>query len=216
MIFDTHRDAGILQVTHQWIYLTAQYGVQGRTHIQLAKSAASTADRSGAEIGFHQHDIKCLFYTFFRSHCCQFILYGRIFRGRYVESKRQVVQPVLYDNGNVKVNHSRSSVLSFGYGSTDTVSCLEVQHGVHRVSGPIYIAAVIDGKFLDCNDRQRILHQSTAQCVTSGQCQVSLRSVFHRKIATSFQFDTIVTGVQVHFHPDWRVDMNHHQHIQST
>ena len=215
MIFDTYRNACILQVTHQRVYLTAQHGVQGRTHIQLAEAAPSAANRSGAEISFHQHDIKRLFSPLFCSHSSQFILYGRIFRSCYIKRKRKIIQPVLHDNGNIKVNHSRSSILSFGHGSTDTVGRLEVQHGVHRVSGPFYVTAVINGKFFDSNDRQGILHQSTAQGVTSGQGQVALRSILHRKITASFQLDTVIIAcIQIHFHADRRVNMNHHYHIQ--
>ena len=217
MIFDTHRDTCILQIAHQRVNLTTQHGIQGRPHIQLAYSTTSTANRSGTEIGFHHHDIKRLLATFFRPHSCKFILYGRVFGGRHIKCKRKIIQPVLDYNGNIEINRTCSTILSFGYGSADTVGRLKVQHRVHRIACPFYVTAVIYGKLFGCNHRQSIFHQTTAQGITSCQGQVTLRSIFHGKVTSPFQFDTIVIArIQIYFQTDGRINMNHHNHVQTA
>ena len=73
----------------------------------------------------------------------------------------------------------------------------DVQRGIHHVAGKLDIGAILDGKGLQRNDGQRILHLAVRQRVASCQLHVVGRIILHTQRTTTHQVDIVgVVGIE--------------------
>ena len=156
MVFYSHREAGILQVSGQCIDLAGKYTVQCRSHIQSPTSGTSRI--SQIEPG-SQH-CNGLFTPFISTHRSQLILHFRIIGRIDLKGQGKVIQTVLNYNRHIKVDHTRLPVLT-AYGSAKALGSFEIEHRVHRITGPFHVTAIVYIEFFQGYHGKCILHHTT-------------------------------------------------------
>ena len=92
----------------------------------------------------------------------------------------------------------------------------DVQRGVHRGTGELDVAAVLNGERLQRNDRQRVFHLAVGQCVATCEAQVVGHVVDHAQRATAHQVDIVaLVGIQISHHVSALRHINGHIHREA-
>ena len=91
-----------------------------------------------------------------------------------------------------------------------------VQRGVHHLARKLDIRAVLDGKRLQRNDRQLILHLTVGQRIATRQLQIVGRRVDHTQRTATHQIDIVgVVAVEVGFNVGALRHVDGHIHAET-
>ena len=129
--------------------------------------------------------------------------------------KAHVVQCLRNLHATVEV-HTSSYTATARYRSLRTLSGRNVQCGIHGVSSEFNVRAVLNGKRLQRNDWQRVLHLAVRQGIASTQLEIISRRVLHAQGTTAHQVDVVrVVGVQIGHHMGTIRHVDGHIHLET-